>query len=91
LPVSWNPLVKSKATAVITTRPSTTSLPTSSESRPANSASRLRKQRSTNIRRRFDFRSPPGHLIDGWWQPDPRRPVQKQQRHRTVPDLGAPR
>src|SRR5712671_3815996 len=95
LPVSWNPLVKSKARAVITTRPSTTSLPTSSESRPANSVSRLRKQRPTDIRLPFDFRSPSGHLIDGWWQLVSRPPVQKQQReqqrHRTVPDLGAPR
>src|SRR6185437_15833379 len=80
LPVSWNPLVKSKARAVITTRPSTTSLLTSSDSRPANSESRLRKQRSTDIRLPFDFRSPPGHLIDGWWQPDSRPPLQKQQR-----------
>src|SRR6266581_2947442 len=80
LPVSWNPLVKSKARAVTTTRPSTTSLPTSSESRPANSVSILRKQRPTDIRLPFDFRSPSGHLIDGWWQPDSRPPVQKQQR-----------
>src|SRR6185437_8547095 len=75
LPVSWKPLVKSKARAVITTRPSTTSLPTSSGSRPASLASRSWKQRSTDIRLRFDLYSSSVHLGDGGEQPDGVRQV----------------
>src|SRR5690348_16449917 len=74
LPVSWNPLVKSKARAVITTRASITSLPTPPASRPASLVSRFRKQRSTDIRLRFDLRSSSGHLGDGGGQPDGERP-----------------
>src|SRR5215467_9131001 len=65
LPVSWKPLVKSKARAVMTTSTRTTSFLTKIASLPGKLLSRLQKEESNNGHLRFRESSPGQHLTGG--------------------------